>query len=326
MVTATWKRIDVLDDRGSVISSELVLLSTFCLFALLIGLTSFRDAVMSELSDTAGAFQDLNQCFAFSGTVGHSSSTHGSDWSDALDFCDDAEDASGQIDNCITFDGPSDESPGYVLSDVGSFDFDTLNRGRGGSASGTIGDAAIRTGFEVTTDTGYVTRVSNANALTFYESDSYSGRFTVTYDDPLTEYEFWVRSLANIAGSPQNLLGNFSITLSDGSVYDNAAFQILPDVIKPYSTYGEFATGGGDASPLVSVTVGGLQYLTDPAFNGGSYQGSGRVVFPDIPVLSNPLGRSPVGVQSISFDRIGGPNRYQAVFSSSGRVIQEATP
>ncbi|OYP37696.1 hypothetical protein [Rhodopirellula sp. MGV] len=99
------------DEAGFVVSIELVLISTICVIGLLTGLTAVRDGVISELSDTAGAVQDLNQSYSYNGVTGHASSTSGSNFIDATDFCDDAEDISGQADNCITFDGlPEDEA------------------------------------------------------------------------------------------------------------------------------------------------------------------------------------------------------------------------
>lgn len=94
------------DDAGFIVSIELILIATIAVIGLIVGMTAVRDAVVSELSDVAGAVQDLNQCYSFNGVTGHSSSTCGSDFIDALDFCDDADDTSGEADNCITFDGP----------------------------------------------------------------------------------------------------------------------------------------------------------------------------------------------------------------------------
>ena len=93
------------DDAGFVVSIELILIATIAVIGLIAGMTAVRDGVVSELSDVAGSVQDLNQSYSYNGVVGHSASTAGSDFQDALDFCDSAEDQSGQADNCITFDG-----------------------------------------------------------------------------------------------------------------------------------------------------------------------------------------------------------------------------
>ena len=99
------------DDNGFIVSIELILISTIAIIGLITGMTSVRDAVVSELSDVAGAVQDMNQSYSFNGVVGHSATTSGSDFLDTLDHCDDADDVSGQADNCITFDGaPANET------------------------------------------------------------------------------------------------------------------------------------------------------------------------------------------------------------------------
>ena len=84
----------VQDSRGLILSTELTLFATLAVVGLIVGVTSVRDAAVSELSDIAGAVQDLTQNYAYLGTSGHSSQTHGSDFIDASDFCDDPEDLS----------------------------------------------------------------------------------------------------------------------------------------------------------------------------------------------------------------------------------------
>ena len=99
------------DDAGFIISIELILIATIAVLGLIAGLTAVRDAVVSELSDVAGAIQDLNQSYSFMGVVGHAASTAGSDYADQPDFCDSPDHGDGDADNCITFDGePADEA------------------------------------------------------------------------------------------------------------------------------------------------------------------------------------------------------------------------
>ena len=93
----------ILDDRGFVISIELVLIATIAVIGLIAGFTAIRDGVVCELSDVAGSVQDLNQSYAFCGVTGHAASTAGSDFNDSADFCDNQDQVSGQADNCITF-------------------------------------------------------------------------------------------------------------------------------------------------------------------------------------------------------------------------------
>jgi len=78
-------------------------------------LTAVRDAVVSELSDVAGAVQDVNQSYAINGITGHSATTAGMDFLDATDHCDSADDAAGEADNCIVFtDAPLQEDTPIV--------------------------------------------------------------------------------------------------------------------------------------------------------------------------------------------------------------------
>ena len=314
------------DQAGAVLSMELLMLATTVLLGLLIGFTSTRDAVVSEISDVAGSVQDFNQSFSIFGVQGHGSSTSGSDYQDALDQCDSPDDPSGSADNCVTFGvAPTQESDPatFILSDPNVLDIDNAITGVGGSATGTIGDGTIDTGFTVTTDTGNIAGTTGGSEIRFRENDLNSGTFTITYDDPLTEFEFWIRNLANITGSPENLLGNFTLTLSDGSVINNADFSILPDAIAPNQSFGLFQTRNNDTSLLTTVTRMGLDYVTDPAFDGSGNQASGRIVFSDIPNVGDPPVLGAVGLLSISFDRSGGPNNFQAAFGTSGRVLLE---
>ena len=98
------------DETAFVISAELTLIATVAVIGLITCMVAIRDAVASELSDVAGAMQDLNQSYSYNRVTGHSGFTFGSDFTDRLDFCDDAEDLINVADNCITFTvGPSNE-------------------------------------------------------------------------------------------------------------------------------------------------------------------------------------------------------------------------
>lgn len=109
MFRRLWK-----DDAGFVVSAELVLVATIVVIGMIVGLTSVRDGVTSELSDVAGAIQNLNQGYAIYGVVGHASATNGSDFADNFDFCDDDNDPVNAADNCITFNGLPQAENGSV--------------------------------------------------------------------------------------------------------------------------------------------------------------------------------------------------------------------
>lgn len=308
------------DQTGFVFSVEMLLLGTVVVIGLIVGHTSVRDALNCELSDIGGALQDLNQSYT-SIVENSDGSTTESSYVDRLDHCDQPGDPVGTADNCIVFNvEPTDEGEfkEFDISEVGSQDFTSVNPGFGGSASGTIGDGNVDTTFTTTTDTGQILGTSG-NKIRFRESPSANGTFTTTFADPLTNVEFWVQNLAN----DDNFVGNFTVTLSDGTVLNNAAFTVLPDTINPNSTYGEFSTIGSDRESLQVTTIGGNQYVTDPTTNGAGRQAAGRIVFTGIPPAgSSPTLGTPVGVTSISFDRSGGPNNFSAFFGFSGQVIE----
>lgn len=93
------------DEAGFVVSAELILVATVAVIGLLVGLAAVRDGVISELSDVAGAIQDVNQSYSIDGVIGHNANTAGFNFLDGTDECDSADDAAGAADNCITFDG-----------------------------------------------------------------------------------------------------------------------------------------------------------------------------------------------------------------------------
>jgi Flp pilus assembly pilin Flp len=76
------------DQRGFVISTELVLIAVLLVIGLIAGLTTLRDQVVQELGDLAAAIGAINQSYSFSGVTGHSASTAGSVFADLADFCD----------------------------------------------------------------------------------------------------------------------------------------------------------------------------------------------------------------------------------------------
>ena len=105
------------DDTGFIISVELILIATIAVIGLMVGLTAIRDATVSELSDVAGAVQDLNQSYKFYGVSGHSAEVSGSRFRDMSDFCDSTDDRIGEADNCIEFTTPPrDEFSGDHLN------------------------------------------------------------------------------------------------------------------------------------------------------------------------------------------------------------------
>lgn len=316
------------DEAGFIMSAEAVLVVTIVVIGGIVGLAATRDSVVSELSDVGGAMQDINQTYSYSGISSHWGRSNGSRYNDSRDFCDDPEDTVGQADNCISFDiGPSDEGdappaawepeedPKTVrLSEVGSFNGTSSTTS---TADGTIGGGGINTNFSVST-TGDIIGFSG-NRVRFREGEVNAGTYTIDFDDPITNAEFWIGNFTNTEDDHNNLLGNFKVTLSDGTVMSNAQFSILPDAIAPNSTFGEFTTVGSTSELVTMVNQAGTTYVTDPAVNGGGTQGGGRLIFTDVPTLDGSF--DCLGITSIMFDMTGGPDGYSAFFSMSGQVI-----
>ena len=107
MMKKLWK-----DEAGFVVSAELILIATIAVIGLVVGLAAVRDGITSELSDVAGAIQDVNQSYDIDGVVGHSAATAGFNFQDDTDFCDDNDDTTAANDNCITVDGAIGEEDG----------------------------------------------------------------------------------------------------------------------------------------------------------------------------------------------------------------------
>lgn len=75
------------DDRGFVVSSELVLIATIVVIGLLAGLTTLRDQVALEMGDVAQSISVINQSYSLSGVTGHTARSAGSQFGDTRDFC-----------------------------------------------------------------------------------------------------------------------------------------------------------------------------------------------------------------------------------------------
>jgi hypothetical protein len=77
------------DDRGFIVSSELVLIATIVVIGLITGLVTVRDQVIMELADVADAISEVDQSYSFSRVVAHAASTAGTQFNDEPDFCED---------------------------------------------------------------------------------------------------------------------------------------------------------------------------------------------------------------------------------------------
>lgn len=75
------------NQKGFVLTSELIILSTSMVAALVIGLATLRDSVTAELEDVAEAIGSLDQSYAFDGIVNGEATAEisGSGFVDAVD-------------------------------------------------------------------------------------------------------------------------------------------------------------------------------------------------------------------------------------------------
>ena len=95
------------DEAGFIVSSELVLIATIVVIALVVGLATVRDAVVQELADVGLTIGTINQSYSFSGLTGHTSSVAGSTRIDRLDFCDTSSDTTLAAPGCLTVSLPA---------------------------------------------------------------------------------------------------------------------------------------------------------------------------------------------------------------------------
>lgn len=107
------------DEAGFIVSAELILIATIVVIGLLVGLAAVRDGIVSELSDVAGALQDVNQSYSIDGVVGHNANTAGFNYVDNTDECDSNDDTAGAADNCINFAGAIAEEGSFAASTSG---------------------------------------------------------------------------------------------------------------------------------------------------------------------------------------------------------------
>ena len=76
------------DEDGFVVSSELILIATILVVALVVGLGTVRNAALQELGDVGAAIGSISQTFTYGGATGHASALTGSVHADGVDFGD----------------------------------------------------------------------------------------------------------------------------------------------------------------------------------------------------------------------------------------------
>ena len=83
------------DEVGFVVSAELVLVMTIAVLAMVVGLTSVKDAITNELNDVADAFGTIDQSYNYRGLQASSdtgkkyhATAAGAGFNDRADDCD----------------------------------------------------------------------------------------------------------------------------------------------------------------------------------------------------------------------------------------------
>ena len=92
------------DEAGAIVSLEIVLVGTILGIGVITGLTSLRDAVITELADLGGAIAWLDQSYIYHGATSHSSATAGTFHGDTRDYCDNGEPGNGN-ERCLVICG-----------------------------------------------------------------------------------------------------------------------------------------------------------------------------------------------------------------------------
>ena len=90
------------DDRGVVVSAELIVIVTVVVLGLLVGLTSLRDQMVQEFGDLGAAIGALDHSYSFASFSDADSSVAGSVFVDNSDYCD-AGDPPGAAPLAIDF-------------------------------------------------------------------------------------------------------------------------------------------------------------------------------------------------------------------------------
>ncbi len=88
--------------QGFVISAEIILVATIMVLGMVVGLTSVRDGIVTELADVGEAIGAISQTYLFNGVTGHHASSNGSMWVDLEDTCDTSDNTqSGTNSRCV---------------------------------------------------------------------------------------------------------------------------------------------------------------------------------------------------------------------------------
>jgi len=203
-------------------------------------------------------------------------------------------------------DGILDTREGYVRG-TATVDNDADLQLTTGIIDGFASDVAVT----VSTPDGEFYTPSAAHTIAFNE-DTGAGTYTVDFDQPVFDFQAMLSSISLNLATDDIFLGNFGLTLGDGTVITTADFVIAADVITPNTELGPYQepilglrTGWNDDKLLVRSgpdvnSDGVIDYVADliayTAADPGQH--AARIIFPDPQVNAK-------GVTSFSFELIG---------------------
>jgi hypothetical protein len=93
------------DETGSILSIEIILVGTVLGIGVITGLSSLRDAIITELADVGGAIGALDQSYTLRGSSAHSSATADNVFRDQADFCDGNQPGEAGNSRCLSVCG-----------------------------------------------------------------------------------------------------------------------------------------------------------------------------------------------------------------------------
>jgi len=98
------------DERGFVLSAELIILATTLVLGLTVSLVAIRQSIAGEMNDLAAAFRGLDQSYYYSGMRGHQQGRGWSSWTAGSSYFDPTLRTSGPQQEL----GPDDHIVGTI--------------------------------------------------------------------------------------------------------------------------------------------------------------------------------------------------------------------
>ena len=97
------------DEAGFIVSTELILVATILVIGLIVGHTTLRDQVVTELADGADAISALDHSYSYEAiSITGVGEVAGTTFSDAGDFCDTTDGGAqglGDTNTCVAING-----------------------------------------------------------------------------------------------------------------------------------------------------------------------------------------------------------------------------